>query len=104
MSNNLFDIKNREKYINLKTYVFDFGKYIESPIKEIVEIDPGYIIWCHENISWFKLKKRDFKNLDKKSRSRKRRINQVRQYLYSYDNYGPYVEYYLEVYGNDAPF
>lgn len=32
-----------------------FGKYLGKKIKDILEIDPSYLIWAHNTIDWFKL-------------------------------------------------
>lgn len=39
---------NQERYLN-------FGKYKGQEIKYIILTHIGYIMWCFENISWFKL-------------------------------------------------
>lgn len=53
---------------DVKVTVYDidselkFGKYKpKSPtediltIEDVIERDPGYLVWCHENIDWFAL-------------------------------------------------
>ena len=36
-------------------WVFNFGKYKdEQPtIRELLETDPSYVVWCCENLDWF---------------------------------------------------
>ena len=51
------DFKNDNK-INAPTgldWVFNFGKYKdEQPtIRELLESDPSYVVWCCENLDWF---------------------------------------------------
>lgn len=101
------------KFIDIKKYRFTFGKYRDELLKDIMKFDSDYIVWCHKNVSWFSLSKKDFKKISSLAEKQKRKINQVRQKKYSYNNFGPYsdfgyydgmVEYGLEVYGNDAPF
>jgi len=93
MKGNFFDVEIKEKYINIKKYVFDFGKYDGTSIKEIIKTDPGYIIWCHENIGWFKLKNKDFKKIKPKADKEKKK----------YAKYFPilFMDYYDDV---DLPF
>jgi hypothetical protein len=33
----------------------NFGKYKGIAVKELVEENPNYLLWCEENIAWFKL-------------------------------------------------
>jgi hypothetical protein len=36
--------------------IIDFGKkYKGEVIKKIIEHDPQYLVWCHENVGFFKL-------------------------------------------------
>ena len=36
-------------------WMFNFGKYKdEQPtIRELLDRDPGYVVWCCENLDWF---------------------------------------------------
>lgn len=43
------------KLINLETYVFTFGKYIGEHILDVIDENPNYVLWCHNNVDWFKL-------------------------------------------------
>jgi hypothetical protein len=59
-----FEYQNKEKHMKRKgiTYktlktILRFGKYRDSTIAEILELDPTYIEWCTENINDFVLDK-----------------------------------------------
>lgn len=45
--------------ISLESYKFTFGKNKGLYLKDVVEEDPNYVIWCMENIEWFKLSPSD---------------------------------------------
>ena len=51
-------MKNQNTTINLKGQL-NFGMHKGKTINQILEEDPTYIRWCIENISWFKLSKKD---------------------------------------------
>jgi len=36
-------------------YIFTFGKHKDEYIRDVLETDPSYIIWCADNIDWFDL-------------------------------------------------
>ena len=38
---------------------FDFGKYKGRIIDDILKHNPGYVVWCIENIEWFRLSEAD---------------------------------------------
>ena len=33
----------------------NFGKYCGETLKTILEDDPGYLVWCLENVEWFEV-------------------------------------------------
>lgn len=35
--------------------VFDFGKHEGKTVEDVIELDPGYISWCLEEVDHFKL-------------------------------------------------
>ena len=35
--------------------VISFGKYKHRTIREVAEIDPGYIVWVHQNVKSFEI-------------------------------------------------
>ena len=43
--------------MKLKKYkmgsVLDFGKYKGEKVRDIIDNDPGYILWCIANVEWF---------------------------------------------------
>ena len=42
--------------INPSTYIFRFGtKYKNKPYSYVKRIEPGYILWCVNNLAWFKI-------------------------------------------------
>ena len=36
-------------------YIFTFGKHKDEYIRDVLETDPSYIIWCNDNINWFEV-------------------------------------------------
>ena len=36
--------------------IITFGKYESETVMEVLEKDPGYLVWAEQNIAWFKLK------------------------------------------------
>lgn len=34
-------------------YVFPFGKHKNEYVEDVLEEDPGYIIWAADNVDWF---------------------------------------------------
>lgn len=38
-------------------YVLEFGKYGGKTVKWVLENNPSYLVWAHDTISWFKVKK-----------------------------------------------
>lgn len=38
-----------------KHYTLTFGKYKGKKIEDVIEEDPKYLLWAHENIEWFQL-------------------------------------------------
>jgi len=63
-----FEEGETEMPADVKITVYDidselkFGKYKpKSPtediltIEEVIQKDPGYLVWCHENVAWFAL-------------------------------------------------
>ena len=36
-------------------YHFNFGKHNGQTIEEVLELDPSYLIWVNNNITWFKI-------------------------------------------------
>jgi len=51
--------------INTKTYKFTFGKYIGEPYNKIKSLYPEYILWCHNNVEYFKLDTKELENITK---------------------------------------
>lgn len=45
--------------ISIDSYIFTFGKYKGLYLSDIVEDNPEYVLWCLENIEWFKLSPSD---------------------------------------------
>jgi hypothetical protein len=43
-----------------KKYKFNFGKYKGTTIADVLNIQPGYIVWAHNTIPWFKVEKNIF--------------------------------------------
>lgn len=37
--------------------VMTFGKYKGQTIRKLCVLNPGYLLWCHKNVHWFKLDK-----------------------------------------------
>jgi hypothetical protein len=35
------------------TYKFSFGKYQGKTVKEVIEVDPAYLLWADSTIDWF---------------------------------------------------
>jgi hypothetical protein len=35
--------------------ILSFGKYEGQTIKDVIRVDPDYILWCIDNIEWFEL-------------------------------------------------
>lgn len=35
--------------------VFTFGKYRGHTVQSVVYADPGYALWAHNTVSWFRL-------------------------------------------------
>ena len=42
-----------DKKIITEEYVFTFGQYKGETVDYVLGIDPSYVEWCSENISWF---------------------------------------------------
>ena len=47
-------ISKSKKVIGLE-YRFTFGKHNGELLKDILEIEPEYILWCSDDIDWFDL-------------------------------------------------
>lgn len=45
--------------IDSKNYVFTFGGHKDETYDEVFECDPGYLLWCHDNVAWFELSATD---------------------------------------------
>ena len=43
------------KLVDPKTFEFHFGKWKGLSYDEVKREDPGYLMWCHDNIEWFEL-------------------------------------------------
>ena len=41
--------------IDIDTYVFTFGQYKGVAYSDVKNDDPGYILWCMDNMDWFKI-------------------------------------------------
>ena len=37
-----------------------FGKYKGKTVKEVMTLDPGYILWAYNNIEWFTIDKETY--------------------------------------------
>ena len=46
---------DRPKALIGLNYAFHFGKYKGEILKDVLEEDPNYIIWCSDSIDWFDL-------------------------------------------------
>jgi hypothetical protein len=44
--------------------VLGFGKYKGQTIKDVIRVDPDYILWCVDNIEWFELDEESEKELE----------------------------------------
>ena len=42
-----------EELIDPESYVFTFGQYKGIEYTDVAYDDPGYILWCVENLDWF---------------------------------------------------
>lgn len=83
-----------------------FGKHKGETWQFVMDTDPSYLLWCHENVDWVKFSEDDLKAI-KETAQYNRTLNRtaplVRDYLFS-GAPDPATEYGLEVYGGDAPF
>ena len=43
-----------------------FGKYKGEYVQDVIEKDPDYLLWCLDNIDWFKLTKETEAQLDER--------------------------------------
>ncbi len=43
--------------------VFDFGKYQNLKLRDVIQNNLSYIIWCVENVDWFVLCENLFENI-----------------------------------------
>lgn len=50
----LREIYNRPT-ITDKQHVLTFGRYYGKTVEFVMELDPSYLIYCHNNIDWFDL-------------------------------------------------
>jgi uncharacterized protein (DUF3820 family) len=48
-------------------YKFTFGKHKGETVKELVQKDPSYLVWCIENFDWFKVSQTFYKMLLEKA-------------------------------------
>ena len=46
----------REKNRKGLKHVMNFGKYKGWTVEDLVIVNPSYLLWADENVSWFKLK------------------------------------------------
>ncbi len=38
-----------------RDYILPFGKYKGTSVGDVLELNPGYLLWAVENIEWFDL-------------------------------------------------
>ena len=57
-------MKTQKQLIDLDTYVFTFGKHKNRSIRDVIDDDANYVLWCHDNIEWFKLSEGDYDKVD----------------------------------------
>jgi len=36
--------------------IISFGQYEGQTVMEVLDVNPGYLVWATQNIKWFKLK------------------------------------------------
>jgi len=56
-------MKKGKDVVDINTYVFEFGKYKGKSYRKVSDINPGYLIWCHNNVDSFTLDKIEFNHL-----------------------------------------
>lgn len=75
--------------IDLDRYSFSFGKYKGKSIRDVIDEDAEYVVWCHENVRGFTLKDTDYQEVLKEM---DRQGNQwdtgMDMYMWEYDDWG----------------
>lgn len=77
-------------------YVFKFGKYKGKTFRDVYWLNPGYLLWAHENVRWFTLSDEMLSRVKQGIKDLKNARNQTGP--------DPATEYALEVYGSDIMY
>lgn len=84
------------KKINPKKYKFNFGKYKGSRFLDVLKKDAQYIIWCHQHVKWFKLRKLDLMAVRLKAKE------QTPKRIYPPSGAGGDAEHAMMIYGDHS--
>lgn len=53
-------MKTITQTIDLDKYTFTFGKYKGKSLRDVIDEDAEYVIWCHKNVNGFVLADKDY--------------------------------------------
>lgn len=69
--------------------LISFGKYINKTVRQVCVLNPGYLLWAHNTIHWFKLDKDSLRIAkakdEQRSHERRSTVKQQRRKFVPYE-------------------